>query len=306
MTASPPSSATPASATPAIPEAARHWRVGGGRILRFDERPLIMGVVNVTPDSFSDGGLHLDPDRAVAHGRALVAAGADIVDVGGESTRPGADPVGAGAESARVVPVVEQLAGDGTVVSVDTSKPEVAEAAIAAGAAIVNDVAALTGPGMLQAVAATDAGVVLMHMQGDPRTMQLDPHYQEVVDEVGGYLVGRARHARDAGIAGDRVCLDPGIGFGKTVAHNLELLRRLPELVGAGFPVALGVSRKSFLAKVLGPLSLDERDEATAGVTALATLAGVAVIRVHDVERSVRAARLASAIVLPRSQDEGP
>jgi dihydropteroate synthase len=229
------------------------WRVRG-RTLSTADGTLIMGVVNVTPDSFSDGGAFLDPARAVRHGLDLVAAGAHLVDVGGESTRPGAGPVPVAEERSRVVPVIAELAAAGVVVSVDTAKPEVAAAAIDAGAAVVNDVTALADPEMARLAAAAGVGVVLMHMQGTPRTMQDEPRYDDVVAEVTEVLVGRAAAAVAAGVAREAVCIDPGIGFGKTSEHNLALLAGLPALTGTGYPVMVGASRKSFLGTLLGGL----------------------------------------------------
>ncbi len=213
-----------------------------------------MGIVNVTPDSFSDGGRFLEADAAVAHGLALVAAGADLLDVGGESTRPGAEPVDEQEELRRVLPVVGRLAAEsGVPVSIDTSKAVVAAAALDAGATVVNDVAAATDPEMFGVVAAAGAGLVVMHMQGEPRTMQADPHYDDVVVEVGDFLLDRLAAARAAGIPTASLCADPGIGFGKTAAHNLDLLARLGELVARlDVPVLVGPSRKSFIARVLG------------------------------------------------------
>ncbi len=260
-----------------------------------------MGIVNVTPDSFSDGGRHLDPARAVRHGLDLLRAGADLLDVGGESTRPGAAAVPADAELDRVMPVVTGLVRRGAVVSVDTSKAEVAAAALEAGAAAINDITALGDPEMASVVAEAGAGLVLMHMQGTPATMQDDPRYDDVVAEVRDFLVERAGRARAAGVAADRICIDPGIGFGKTTEHNLALLGHLDVLVATGHPVLVGASRKAFLARLLGDLDETGRDEATAVVTAWAAAAGAAVVRVHDVARSLRAAQLATAIVQQRS-----
>src|SRR5262245_38122693 len=217
-------------------------------------RPLVMGIVNVTPDSFSDGGTFLDPARAVAHGLELVRQGADLLDVGGESSRPGSAPIPADEELARVLPVVEGLVAHTAVpVSVDTTKAAVADRVLAAGAHIINDITALTGDdGMAEAVRRRGAGLVLMHMQGTPQTMQDNPVYEDVVREVREYLQARLQAAADLGIAGVRVVFDPGIGFGKTVEHNLRLLAHLDELGGLGRPVCLGVSRKGFLGKLLG------------------------------------------------------
>ncbi len=255
-----------------------------------------MGVVNVTPDSFSDGGLHPRPGAAIDHGLALAEAGADIVDVGGESTRPGSEPVGGDVEKSRVLPVVEELARAGLVVSVDTTKVEVAEGALEAGAEIVNDVSGGADPEMLDLVGQTGAGLVLMHMQGTPRTMQDDPRYDDVVAEIRDFLLSRAALAGDRGVGRSRIVLDPGIGFGKTLQHNLELLRRLPELVVTGYPIMVGSSRKAFLGKITGIEDPAGRDVPTAATTALAVAAGVAVVRVHDVRSSRLAAEVAWAI----------
>jgi dihydropteroate synthase len=259
-------------------------------------RPLLMGVVNVTPDSFSDGGTHLDPDRAVAAGRALLEAGADIVDVGGESTRPGAEPVPADVEEERVLGVVGRLARSGAVVSIDTAKAQVAAAGLRAGAEIVNDVTAGGDPRMAQVVAGAGAGVVVMHMQGTPRTMQVDPHYDDVVEEVRDHLLGRAAAFRAAGVRPSAIVIDPGIGFGKTEAHNLTLLREIRRFVATGYPVMVGASRKAFLGRIGGVDDPVARDPATAAVTALMVAAGVAVVRVHDVTGSLQAARVAQAV----------
>jgi len=247
-----------------------------------------MGVLNVTPDSFSDGGRWLDPDDAIAHGLRLVAEGADVVDVGGESTRPGAGPVDASEELRRVIPVVEALAPH-VRVSIDTTKAEVAEAAVAAGATIINDVSA-----SLDGVAAdSGAGWVAMHMQGTPATMQQDPTYGDVVVEVRDFLAERAAKAQAAGVS--EVWIDPGIGFGKTAEHNLSLLRGLNALVSTGFPVALGVSRKSFLARLTGGAAVHDRREASLAAATWAMLHGVGMIRVHDVGATVQAAKLVGA-----------
>src|SRR5579871_1396061 len=243
-----------------------------------------MGILNVTPDSFSDGGRWLDPAAAVAHGLELAAQGAAIVDVGGESTRPGAEPVAADEERRRVVPVVEGLAAAGVAtISIDTSKLEVARAALDAGATFVNDVTALrAAPGLAELVAERDAEVCLTHMQGEPRTMQDDPSYGDVVAEVGEFLAERVAFARAAGIARERICIDPGIGFGKTVEHNLQLLARLRELTAIGVPVMVGTSRKSFLGRITGR-GEDERLAATIATNVLAMLGGATLFRVHDV-----------------------
>jgi dihydropteroate synthase len=252
-----------------------------------------MGIVNVTPDSFSDGGRFLDPAAAVDHGLALAAAGADILDVGGESTRPGAEPVAAADELARVVPVVRRLAAEaGVPVSIDTRKATVAASALEAGATIVNDVTAGRDPDMLPLVADADAGIVLMHMQGDPRSMQDAPTYDDVVVDVGDFLVERVTRACDAGIDPGAVCADPGFGFGKTAAHNLALLTRLSELVArVDVPLLVGTSRKSFMRAVLGDAPR-ARDDGTLATVVWAVDHGARIVRVHDVGPAADALRL--------------
>jgi dihydropteroate synthase len=260
----------------------------------------LMGIVNVTPDSFSDGGLYLDPGRAVEHGRSLVAQGADLLDVGGESTRPGAEAVDAERELDRVLPVIEGLAGS-VPISVDTSKAPVAEAAIAAGAAVVNDVTALRAEPELAGVCA-EAGVevCLMHMQGDPRTMQENPTYDDVVEDVRAFLAERVEAAVSAGIAEQRIWVDPGIGFGKTVEHNLELLRRLGELRELGRPILIGTSRKSFIGKLTGA-PVERRLGGSIASSVLAWANGAEVLRVHDVGEVREAIVVAGAILDPES-----
>jgi dihydropteroate synthase len=256
-----------------------------------------MGVVNVTPDSFSDGGLYLDPEAAIAHGRELAAAGAEILDVGGESTRPGAEAVPEEEELRRVIPVIQGLVGTQAQVSIDTSKATVAAAALDAGAAIVNDVTALRGDGeMASLCAAREATVVLMHMRGEPRTMQDDPRYDDVVAEVKAFLAERLEAATGAGIAEEKVWLDPGIGFGKTAAHNMELLRRLGELRDLGRPLVIGTSRKSFIGRVDGSAA-GERLGGTIASSVLAAAEGAEVLRVHDVAEVRQALTVASAIL---------
>jgi dihydropteroate synthase len=244
-----------------------------------------MGVLNVTPDSFSDGGRWLDPAAAVAHGLAMTTAGAAIIDVGGESTRPGAEPVAEAEELRRVVPVVEALAPH-VRVSIDTRKAAVAEGAIAAGATLVNDVSA----SLHEVAAAGGVGWVAMHMQGDPRTMQRAPVYADVVTEVRDFLVSRADVAERAGV--DEVWIDPGIGFGKTVAHNLSLLRHMKVFADTGFPVLVGTSRKSFLDKLAGGAAVDDRLEGSLATSTWALLEGASMVRAHDVGPAVQAARL--------------
>jgi dihydropteroate synthase len=258
-----------------------------------------MGVVNVTPDSFYDGGRYLDADAAVAHGRQLIAHGADIIDVGGESSRPGAAPVEEREELRRVLPVIDALAGECRI-SVDTMKPEVARAAVACGATLINDVACC-----LEDVAAeTGAGLVVMHMRGNPQNMQDDPRYDDVADEVFRWLEHATASARRAGV--NEVYVDPGIGFGKTIDHNLELLKALPELVGRGTPVVLGTSRKRFIGAISapsdsGPLPPEERLEGSLATAVWGMTAGVAVVRVHDVRATAQATR----IVGNRHADQG-
>jgi len=257
----------------------------------------LMGVVNVTPDSFSDGGLYLDPEAAIAHGRELAAAGAEILDVGGESTRPGADPVGEEEELRRVVPVIRGLSGSRSRISVDTSKAAVAADALDAGAEIVNDVTALRGdPEMAGLCAERGATVVLMHMLGEPRTMQEDPRYEDVVDAVKAFLAERLEAAVAAGVAEERVWLDPGIGFGKTGAHNMELLRRLGELCELGRPLVVGTSRKSFIGRVDGSPA-DQRLGGTIASSVLAAAEGADVLRVHDVAEMRQALAVATAVL---------
>lgn len=246
------------------------------------DRPLIVGIVNTTPDSFSDGGACLDAGPAIAHALKLAEAGADILDVGGESTRPGAQTVSADEELRRVLPVIEALAGRGLCVSIDTRKPEVMRAAIAAGAAMVNDVAALRAPGALDAVAASDAAVCLMHMQGEPRTMQQEPVYADVVREVGDFLMARVAACEAAGIARTRLMVDPGFGFGKTLAHNLNLLAHLDRLVAPDLPVLAGMSRKSMLGALTGR-AVGEREFAGVAAHLAAVMRGARAVRVHDV-----------------------
>ncbi len=276
------------------------WRIRD-RVLDTEDHTLIMGIVNTTPDSFSDGGDHLAHDAAVARGLALWGQGADIVDVGGESTRPGAAPVAADEEIGRVVPVVSDLVAQGVVVSVDTMKAGVAAAAISAGAQIINDVTAFGDPEMAAVCSAGEAGVILMHMQGDPQTMQIDPSYEDVVAEVAAFLEERVEYAIDAGIDRAALCIDPGIGFGKTFDHNLALLSHVGRFTATGLPVLLGTSRKGFLGTILEKAGwvtqAAERDPATAATVALAIAGGASVVRVHNVGHALQAARTADAMV---------
>jgi dihydropteroate synthase len=259
-------------------------------------RPVVMGVVNVTPDSFSDGGRFLSRDAAIAHALRLEEEGAQILDIGGESTRPGAAPVGVEDELRRVIPVVEGLAGRSrAVLSIDTSKPEVMRAAAAAGAGLINDVRALREPGGLQAAAASGCAVCVMHMQGDPGTMQREPTYRDVVSDVSSFLEERARECEQAGIATDRIVVDPGFGFGKTVAHNLELLRRLRELSPSGRPLLAGLSRKSMLKSILGR-ETGERVHGSVALAVMAVIHGARIVRAHDVAATVDAIRTVLAV----------
>ena len=250
---------------------------------KFDlSHPLIMGIVNVTPDSFSDGGKFLTREAAIAHALQLHEQGADILDVGGESTRPGADEVSTEEELSRVLPVVEAMAARNLPVSIDTQKPAVMRAAVAAGACLINDVNALQAEGALAVAADSDAGICCMHRQGTARTMQLDPHYDDVVAEVKAFLLARAKAAMAAGIDRSRIVLDPGFGFGKTRAHNVALVGALTELAGAGFPILVGLSRKSLLGQFTGRLP-EERLAASVTAAIIAVQKGAAIVRVHDV-----------------------
>jgi dihydropteroate synthase len=256
--------------------------------------PRVMGIVNVTFDSFSDGG-RLDTHAAIDHARQLIADGAAIIDVGGESTRPGAQPVAEDVELARVIPIVDAHARDGAVVSIDTMKPAVMREALAAGASMINDVRALQAPGALDVAAKSDAAVCLMHMQGEPRTMQLAPSYRDVVTDVRGFLARRAQASIDAGIGPDRIVLDPGFGFGKSVAHNLDLLRRLQDIAALGFPVLAGVSRKSMIGAFTGR-DVGDRLAGSVAAALVAVHHGARIVRVHDVRETVDALAVWTAI----------
>jgi len=258
--------------------------------------PVVMGVLNVTPDSFSDGGLYTDVEAAVERGLRMAQEGAGIIDVGGESTRPGATPVTVEEELARVLPVIERLAGRLEVpVSIDTSRPQVIRAAVAAGADFINDVRGLEAPGALEAAAASGAAVCVMHMRGEPGSMQDDPRYADVVGEVRRYLAGRVAACGQAGIGPGRICVDPGIGFGKQPGHNLALLASLDRLAGRGIPVLVGVSRKSLIGIITGrPAS--ERLAGSVAMAALAVMRGAAIVRAHDVAATVDAVKVASAL----------
>jgi dihydropteroate synthase len=258
--------------------------------------PLVMGVLNVTPDSFSDGGRFLSADEAVAEGMRMAAAGAALIDVGGESTRPGAEPVSAEEELRRVLPVIERLrAALNVVISVDTSKPEVMTAAAASGAGLINDVRALSAPGAMAAAVVSGCALCLMHMQGEPRTMQLAPHYADVVSEVRTFLAARVLACRSAGIAADRLLVDPGFGFGKNLEHNLTLLRHLSQLASDGVPVLVGLSRKSMLG-TLTQRPPAERVYGSVALAVIAALGGARIIRAHDVAATVDALRVVTAV----------
>ncbi len=276
----------------------RVWRCRD-RAFALGERTLVMGIVNVTPDSFSDGAMFASTEDAVAHGARLVDEGADLVDVGGESTRPGSDPIEVDEELLRVVPVIEGLvkARPDTPLSVDTRKPEVASAALHAGASVVNDIAGGRNSALLETVSRSGAGVVLMHMLGEPKTMQDDPRYDDVVAEVHEFLRERIEAAVFAGIPEERICIDPGIGFGKTVDHNLALLRAVPALRMLGAAVMVGASRKGFIGTLTGVEDPAARLEGSLAVAVLAAAHGADLVRVHDVGATVRALKVADAIV---------
>ena len=270
----------------------------GGKRLVLD-RPRVMGVVNITPDSFSDGGQFVDPDAALAHARELVDQGADIVDIGGESTRPGAAPVAAETELERVLPVLRRLAAELPVpVSVDTTKPAVMTAAAEAGAGMINDVQALRGEGALAAAADTGLPVCLMHMQGEPRTMQKNPAYDDVVADVSAFLADRVAACETAGLARERLVLDPGFGFGKTLTHNYRMLSEFQRFTAQGLPVLVGMSRKSMLGRITDR-TVDARVAASVAAATLAAWQGAAIIRAHDVAATVDAMRVVAATRSP-------
>lgn len=265
---------------------------------RPDGRPLVMGVVNVTPDSFSDGGRHADADAAAAHALSLAAQGADVIDIGGESTRPGAAPVDEAEELARVIPVIERVRAQSAIpVSIDTMKPAVARAAAAAGADMWNDVSALRAPGAPETAADLGLPVILMHMRGEPGTMQDAPRYDDAAAEVTAFLLQRAEAATQAGVTRENIWLDPGIGFGKTLAHNLELLRSIPALAAHGFPLCIGVSRKRFIAAIDAGAGEGERLGGSLYAALHAAQHGVAMLRVHDVRETVQALKVRAAIL---------
>jgi len=259
------------------------------------ERPLVMGIVNLTPDSFSSDGLGNDLERAVAHARHQLEAGADILDIGAESSRPGATPTPEDEELRRLIPLLERIAGWGVPISVDTYKPAVMRAALVAGATMINDIAGLRYPGALEAVQGSDCAVCLMHMRGEPGTMQQAPEYQDVVGEVEAYLGERLALCRQAGIAAERIVLDPGFGFGKSLEHNLAMFRALPRFAEAGYPLLVGVSRKSMLGGITGR-PVGERMPASIAAAMLAVQKGAKILRVHDVAATVDALKVLSAI----------
>lgn len=266
---------------------------------RRGERTLVMGVLNVTPDSFSDGGRFFTLSAAIAQAERMAKEGADILDIGGESTRPGSDPVSAEEELARILPVIEAVAARLPIpISVDTYKAAVARRAVEAGATMVNDISAMTfDPEMAPTLAALQVPVCLMHIQGNPKTMQQNPVYADVAAEVRDWLAGRVQAALQAGIAPENILLDPGFGFGKTAAHNLQLVRRLGELTALGYPLLLGVSRKSTIGRVLGGLPVEDRLEGTAAAVAICIANGASVVRVHDVKAMTRVVRMTDALV---------
>lgn len=273
----------------------RVWRCG-----RFElplSHTLVMGVLNATPDSFSDGGEFDDPISAVGHGRQMVADGAQIIDVGGESTRPGAQEVPPAEEITRVRPIIATLARDfGVPVSIDTRHADVARAAVEAGASIVNDVSGFRDPAMIRVALESDAGLVVMHMSGEPQTMQVAPRYNDVVDEVSRYLLGRARTLEELGVARERICIDPGIGFGKTLEHNIALLRGLPSLASLGYPLLVGASRKNLIGLLLAEPDPKRRLEGSLAIAAWSASHGADIVRVHDVFETVRVLRTWQAI----------
>ncbi len=274
-------------------------------IAHRSRRPLVMGVVNVTPDSFSDGSLFDRPDRAVAHGLTLLEQGADLLDIGGESTRPGAEPVTEDEELARVMPVLEGLRRHSDApISIDTSKPALMRAAAEAGADMINDVSALGAPGSLQAVVASGLPVCLMHMQGEPRTMQRNPRYDDVVGEVLDFFQDRLQTCLDAGVARESIVLDPGFGFGKSLDHNLALLHRLDELNSLGYPLLVGISRKSMLGALTGRKAPDQRVAASVAAAVIAAQRGAAIVRVHDVAETIDALKIWSALADFEQQEQ--
>lgn len=264
------------------------------------DRPAFMGILNVTPDSFSDGGQFFDVSAAIRHGLALFKDGADLVDVGGESTRPGSEPISVAEELRRVGPVISELAKTGVSVSIDTTKPEIASAAIDLGASVVNDISGFRNPEMRRVVAEANCQVCIMHMQGSPENMQKSPTYVDVVREVKEFLIGQAEILEQEGLSREKIWIDPGIGFGKNQVHSLKILQNIHKLAGTGYPVMVGVSRKSFLGRILNPdqpAPLDQRLEGTIAAEVLSVCQGARIIRTHDVARSRRAIQTATAIL---------
>ena len=278
------------------PRPTYEWRMAGGRTMTLGATTRVMGILNITPDSFSDGGLHLDPEKALEAARGMMAAGADILDIGGESTRPGSEPVPPAEQIRRILPVIRGAAALGFPVSVDTTRAEVARAALDVGAVIVNDISGLRfDPELADVGREAGAGLVLMHSRGTPRDMQHDPSYHDVVTEVLAGLEEACRRAEERGVERNRIVVDPGIGFGKTVHHNLELLKHLDRLVAAGYPVLIGASRKSFISRILD-VGIEDRLEGSLTAAVAAVLSGAHLVRVHDVAATVRAVRVADAI----------
>ncbi len=269
----------------------------GNRIYDLSKRPpLVMGILNVTPDSFSDGGRYFQFHQALKRALALAEEGADIIDVGGESTRPGSEPVSLEEERRRVIPLIKEISREVDIpISVDTYKPEIAREALEAGASLINDIYGLRQPGMLNLIEEVKVPVVIMHMQGTPRDMQKNPFYEEVVSEVATFLVKQAKKAEAAGLSQEEIIIDPGIGFGKTLQHNLSLLSRLEELTSLGYPLLIGHSRKSFIGLVLDE-PVEERLEGSLSVSSLATIKGASILRVHDVKANIKAIRMAWSI----------
>ena len=266
-------------------------------LAKIGNRTLVMGILNVTPDSFSDGGLFTDMEIAVEHAQRMIDEGADIIDIGGESTRPGAESVPVEIELERVIPVIKKLITANTCISIDTHKSAVAEHALRAGACIVNDVSSLSDPNMPSIIAKANVPVILMHRKGTPKDMQIAPHYDSLIDDIKSYLEDRIQVAVESGISPDRIIVDPGIGFGKTIEHNLEIIRRLKEFKSLGKPILIGTSRKSFIGKILQIDSAADRVEGTSATVAIAISNGADIVRVHDVKVMVKVARMADAIV---------
>lgn len=261
-------------------------------------RTLVMGILNVTPDSFSDGGQHFSVNSAVEHAKSMAEWGADIIDIGGESTRPGSEPITAEEELSRAVPVIEKLQGNINIpISIDTYRADVARAAIDAGASIINDITGLCSPEMRAFAAERKLPVVIMHMKGEPRTMQVSPEYNDVIGEIIGFLRDRAEEAILSGLPEELIIIDPGIGFGKTIEHNAKIIKHLSEFKSLGFPILIGTSRKGFIGKIGGDLPVDDRLEGTAATVALSINNGANIIRVHDVKEMVRVARMCDAIL---------